>query len=310
MTLLLKVIKALLVTVFVFTSVPLFAEGELPSPSELQAKLLEILEQKSKEQKVIKQLSSGNFKKKKPLEKKPLEKKEIYIAEGYVPAEVEDVSKTYAQTTVDSLFTQSIELRKTGRNDRSIELLYKVLSLDPSHHRARLILARELVVSEQYTQVESLLLPLLHKSNNDWRPWFLVGTAQLMSEELDLAAYSLDKALSEAGRYEAAVWVQRAVVEQQRNNPQNALQLLGVAADLDPDDPQIYINLAYAYEDSGDGESALAYYQRFLESPLGTEKNNALRKKVVQHLAQRRSHDSMNLQSNTSELVAESFLAN
>lgn len=297
MKLILEGIKAGVVMIVVFTSLPVLAESDVEKPNETQIKLLEALVQKSKQNKLIEQLSDNNFKKKELSQKnEALKEKQIYIAEGYVPNEIKDVSSVHAQTTVDHLFRQSGELRKAGKEEQSMELLYDVLSLDPSQHRARLILARELVVREQFAKVESLLLPLLHKTNTDWQPWFLAGTAQLMSGDLDLAAYSLDKALSEAGRYQAAVWVQRAIVEQQQNRPENALQLLSVAAELDPDDPQVYINMAYAYEDTGEGDNANAYYQRFLESPLGTVKNNALRQKVAQHLAEGRKIDSVTLQ--------------
>lgn len=289
--------KACLVIVAVCTSLPVFAASDTHAPNELEAKVLEVLVQKSKENKLIEQLSGNNFKKKESTEKsEALEKREIYIAEGYVPTELKDVSSVRVQSEVDQLYRQSVELRKAGHEEQSIELLYDVLRIDASQQRARLILARELVVREQFSKVENLLLPLLHKSNTDWQPWFLAGTAQLMSGDLDLAAYSLDKALSEAGRFQAAVWVQRAIVEQQQNRSENALQLLRVAAELAPDDPQVYINMAYAYEDSGEADNANAYYQRFLESPLGTVKNNALRQKVAKHLATNRKIDSVTLQ--------------
>lgn len=290
-------LKSCLVMITVFTGSAVFANSDAQIAGEPQDKLLEILKQRAEENKAIEKLSSNNFKKKESTEKsKKSEKKVVYIAEGYVPTEITDISKDHAQTRVDHLFYQSVELRKAGREEESIELLRRVISLDPSRHRARLILARELVAREEFAEVGGVLLPLLHKSNTDWRPWFLAGTAQLMTGDLDLAAYSLDKALSETGRSQAAVWVHRAIVEQQQNRPENALQLLNVAAELDPDDPQIYINMAYAYEDSGEGDNANVYYQRFLESPLGTEKNNALRQKVVKHLAESRQLDAMVVQ--------------
>lgn len=290
-------LKSCLVIFTVFTGSAVIANNDAQIAGEPQDKLLEILKQRAEENKAIENLSSNNFKKKESTEKsKKSEKKVVYIAEGYVPTEITDISKDHAQTRVDHLLYQSVELRKAGREEESIELLRRVISLDPSRHRARLILARELVAREEFAEVGGVLLPLLHKSNTDWRPWFLAGTAQLMTGDLDLAAYSLDKALSETGRSQAAVWVHRAIVEQQQNRPENALQLLNVAAELDPDDPQIYINMAYAYEDSGEGDNANAYYQRFLESPLGTEHNNALRQKVVKHLAESRQLDAMAVQ--------------
>ena len=273
----------------VISSTSLFAQDEKQSTGDIieqalrVAKALEAIDRKPEA--AISSIEKS--------EQQNKEKKEIYIAEGYVPHEPQDESQNLARNTVDELFNQAIELRDNGHNEKSIELLRGVIKLEPSFQRARLILARELVISEQYDSVERLLLPLLHKSNDDWAPWFLVGTAQLMLGELDLAAYSLDKSLSETGRYQAAVWVQRAVVEQQRNKPQNALQLLRVAAEIAPDDPQIDINLAYSYEALGEDESSAHHYQRFLESPLGTEKNNILRLRVVKHLAKRSQADAV-----------------
>lgn len=295
---LLKVLTVCLMPLSIFAWVPSAANGEVQEPKDLQSKVLKILQQKAEQKKVLEQLSKTAVQKKASVTKSEAkeEEEENYHAEGYVPSERVKSAMAADQSVVDKLFQQAQAYRQQGKGKQSQEHLSQIIDLDPSYSRARLLLARDLIVEERYVDVESLLLPLLHKSNTDWRPWFLAGTAQLMLDNLELATYSLDKALSEEGRYQAPVWIQRAIVEQQLNRPQAALRLLSTAAELDPEDPQIYINMAYAYEDIGDSDKAKAYYQRFLESPLGTARNNALRQHVAKHLAKGRQMSALRLQ--------------
>ncbi len=86
-----------------------------------------------------------------------------------------------------------------------------------------------------------------------------------MLGKLDQAAKSLDEALQrESSR--PALWVQRAVVEQERNSHRTALQLLAVAEQLEPGDPQVLLNTAYSTEVLNDRGKAIKFYRHFLSS--------------------------------------------
>ena len=106
-----------------------------------------------------------------------------------------------------------------------------------------------------------LLMPLSETAG--WEPAFWLGTAHLALGEHDAAADYLDASLRSNAEL-AHIWVQRAIVEQERNRPSSALSLLAVARQLAPDFPDTYINAGYAYETLDQPESARRAYRQFL----------------------------------------------
>jgi tetratricopeptide (TPR) repeat protein len=270
--------------VFIAPTISFSDEIVSPENNDIQTKVMaQALKLQESSQKSVKTNTSTELEKSKNSVVKV--KRKPYLMEGYVPSTYKKTPADKLGPKVEKLFRTSLHLQEAGKDKQAIVALQKLLKLDQAHKSARLILGRLVVINGQYATVESLLTPLLHKKNKDWQPWFWVGTAQLMSGELDLAAYSLDLALQNDGRFQSAVWVQRAVVEQEKNQSANALRYLHVASDLDADNEQVYINLAYAYEASGYSERANEYYQRFLEKPMGTVRNSDLRRTVIKHLA-------------------------
>jgi len=121
-----------------------------------------------------------------------------------------------------------------------------------------------------------------------WEVPFWLGTAYLLDGQLENAELMLDDALSRQSEV-AEVWVQRAVVAQERDQPQVALQLLEVAAQVDSSYALTYLNVGIAYESLGDGQNARGAYGRFLKlSAAGsnTSRVRRLRRDVLMRIAE------------------------
>mgnify|MGYP005726827151 CR=1 FL=1 len=139
----------------------------------------------------------------------------------------------------------------------------------PGHTAARLALARLYVVGGDAVGVLDVLEPVFTLAKPPWRAWFYRGTAHLLTGALAEAKEHLERALEDGSR-ESAVWVQLAVVEQRLDNHAGALQLLEIAASIEPDDAQVHLNRAYSHERLGHLESAKDAYRRYLTSQFGS----------------------------------------
>ncbi len=120
-----------------------------------------------------------------------------------------------------------------------------------------------------------------------WEVPFWLGTAYLLDGQLENAELMLDDALAMQSEV-AEIWVQRAVVAQQRQQPQVALQLLAVAAQVDEHYALTYLNVGIAYESLGDSQNARGAYGRFLKlSAAGdaTSRVRRLRRDVLGRIA-------------------------
>lgn len=116
-----------------------------------------------------------------------------------------------------------------------------------------------------------------------WEAWFWLGTAELAQGHTAEA----ETALENAGAINpgaADIWVQRAVVAQERGNHAEAIRLLSKARELSPNSPQIYLNLGYSSDALGQADKAAESYRRFLALTAGNSTYLAQRKPVIQRL--------------------------
>lgn len=131
------------------------------------------------------------------------------------------------------------------------------------------------------------LLENFQGGEDRWEVPFWLGTAHLLDGNFDDAALFLDDALALESEL-ADLWVQRAVVAQERGRPQVALQFLEVAVQVDASSPLAYLNAAVAYESLGDTENARGAYGRFLRLAAeggGTNRLRRLRRDVLDRIA-------------------------
>ena len=190
----------------------------------------------------------------------------------------------YSAVTEDRLAA----IIKAENNGRMLEALSQARS---HYHKnqddvmAQLTYGRLLVKNGKATAAIDVLKPLASKHSDDWRPWFWLGSAQLMEEQLDVAAWSMDEALAREGG-NVSLWVQRAVVEQELGNFQMAANMLQVADSIEPQHPDVLVNYAYALEQLGDTDKAIAVYRNFLIVSVSNNQAGRMRSHVVTRLAQ------------------------
>lgn len=117
----------------------------------------------------------------------------------------------------------------------------------------------------------------LNPEADGWEGLFWLGSAYLLAGQLDDAAATLDEALAmEGGRPE--IWVQRAVVEQERGRHAVSLQFLEVAIQVDAGYALAYLNAAFAWESAGQADQARRAYGQFLRQSTGESGSNRVRR--------------------------------
>ncbi len=209
-------------------------------------------------------------------------------AVGYVPEEAiaklnESHKGSVFEKIINQLYKQAYIKENTGASTEALNLLTEALEINPQHDQVRLAKGRILIKTQQYDAAIETLLPLCTEYNNQWQPWYWMGTAQLMKGKLSEAETALDHALAREGT-QATLWLARALIEQERGDHHSALQLLTIANDLAPKNPKILLNMAYSSEVVGDEGSALRAYRKFLTEAHQHTDTYKLRDTVLSHL--------------------------
>ena len=140
-----------------------------------------------------------------------------------------------------------------------------------------------LVRAGRYPEALLLLRPLAEETDASWQTLFWAGTAALGTGNLVLAENWLNRALAkESGN--ATLWLQRALVEEERGEAVAALHFLNTARKLAPDHIQVILNYAYVMDALDRREEAVAQYSRFLLLTADHPGYTALRLKIVQRI--------------------------
>jgi len=187
------------------------------------------------------------------------------------------------QQNTGSILAAALKAENTGNLITAISLLKPVYQHLPDNALVRLNYARVLIENGEANKAIAVVQPLVNKNSQDWRPWFWLGSAQLMSGDLENAAESLDAALDREGKV-MAIWVQRAIVAQQRGKTKAALSLLQVAYGIEPKNADVVLNYAYTLEQAGQLKKALNAYQLFLQMTAAKPHYGTLRRQILQRL--------------------------
>jgi len=147
----------------------------------------------------------------------------------------------------------------------------------------RLRHAQQLIQTGNYEEAVSLLSPLFHEPPIKWQPWFWMGTALLGQEDLEQADQFFLNGIARNDKV-PQLWIQRALVAQQRGNYQLAIHELRQAESLETDLPHIHLNMGYAYEHLGNDRLANQYYGKFLKLSEGQPAFFSTRKKLYARL--------------------------
>ncbi len=152
---------------------------------------------------------------------------------------------------------------------------------------SRALEIRSQLKAEAYTDVAKNALQLTRDFPDRWESWFWLGTAQLAQGQLDEADAALERA-SKLNPKVSQVWVQRAVVAQERGDHAAAVRLLIEARNLSPRSPQIYLNLGYSYDALGSTAEAEKNYQNFLALTDGDAAYLLQRNLVIERLERKK----------------------
>ncbi len=148
---------------------------------------------------------------------------------------------------------------------------------------ATLIQAKYLIKKRRYQHAVTILKPLFVNPPDTWEPWFWLGTAQLGLEQFEEAEESFLEGLSRNAAI-PHLWVQRALVSQQRGQYGEAVEALRQAEMIAPNLPEVQLNLAYSLEVQGEMKSAVEHYHAFLAMTEGQTSYQPARKKVLDRI--------------------------
>jgi len=171
-----------------------------------------------------------------------------------------------------------------ARSETRIPAVPTAVSLQASS-ADRLIRGQQFIRTGKYDDAVALLSPLFHDPPVNWQPWFWMGTALLGKGETEQADQFFLSGLARNDKI-PELWIQRALVAQQRGDYQLAIHELRQAESLKADLPHIPLNLGYAYEQLGNHQLANQYYGKFLQLSEGKENFFPIRKKLFSRLTQ------------------------
>ncbi len=149
--------------------------------------------------------------------------------------------------------------------------------------KQRLVKARLLIERQSHAKAINVLKPLFATPPTSWEPWFWMGTAYFGNGELDKAEDALMEGLVRDDTV-PHLWVQRAVIAQQRGQYRKAMDALRQAELLDPDLPEVQLNLAYNFEHHGNPKLARRHYREFLSLTEGKPTYHDVRRKVLERV--------------------------
>ncbi len=204
-----------------------------------------------------------------------LSEEEIIQTEEVVKPSTTSSHSTARPITLAALKAQ----QKTNKHDA-----VPLAPLQPSP-ASRLNHAQELIRAGEYEDAASLLSPLFRKPPVKWQPWYWMGTALLGKGEIKEADQFFLSGLARNDKI-PQLWIQRALVAQQRGDFQLAIHELRQAESLAADLPHIHLNMGYAYEQLGNVRMANQYYKKFLKLSENQPSFFSTRKKLFARLTQ------------------------
>ena len=204
---------------------------------------------------------------------------EFIQAEEFIRPDQSVTDSSHMTTTLAAM-----KARRESMNDKGPTT---ALQPSPTH---RLHHAQELIRQGKYEDGVSLLSPLFHDPPVKWQPWFWMGTALLGKGETEQADQFFLSGLARNDKI-PQLWIQRALVAQQRGDYQLAIHELRQAESLEADLPHIHLNLGYAYEQLGNDRLANQYYGKFLKMSEDQPAFFSTRKKLFARLTKQTSSE-------------------
>jgi Tfp pilus assembly protein PilF len=212
-----------------------------------------------------------------PVERTP---EPLPALKAFVPAPAPVATKPESS----ELLASARRAEEVGQMEEAQRLLSKLLAQHPADEEGRLMMARLLVQKGAYADAAALLQPMLQTGPGRWEASFWLGTAQLGQGNLALAENYLNQALAVESNA-PQIWVQLAIVAQQRGNHTQALQLLGEAKRLNAQMPEVHLNIAFSQDSLGNISTAVYAYRMFLKLTEGKSLYVDQRREVLMRMA-------------------------
>ncbi len=188
-------------------------------------------------------------------------------------------SDTALDEEVEKLYRQAYQEQLKGSYNVAIRTYHKIIKKKPKYERARISLAQVLAIKGDYAGILSTLTPLTDNNDSHWSVWYWMGVAFMKQGAYQLSIQATEEALSRNVE-NADLWLLRALIEQETDDHQSALQLLSAADQLSPNHPNILLNKAISNEAIGQTNLALINYSKYLKLVQGTT-NRALPNNIV-----------------------------
>ncbi len=143
--------------------------------------------------------------------------------------------------------------------------------------------ARQLINIGSYSEAIDILKPIIDRQEETWDTYLLMGAAYLGLGEPDHAETYSEMGLAMNGKV-PQLWLQCAIVEQQRGKHEAALRILNEAEKLAPDIPEVQLNIGYSYDAIGNQRFSVRAYNSFLKLTEGNPAYMMVRYKVLERL--------------------------
>ncbi len=143
--------------------------------------------------------------------------------------------------------------------------------------------ARHLINIGSYAEAIDILKPIIDRQEEIWDTYLLMGAAYIGLGELDHAEMYSEMGLAVNGNI-PQLWLQCAIVEQQRGKHEAALRILNEAEKLAPDIPEVQLNIGYSHDAIGNQKLSVKAYKTFLKLTEGKPAYMMVRYKVLERL--------------------------
>ncbi len=162
------------------------------------------------------------------------------------------------KSTQDFIHKRVIALFQNESHPKKTNNIIKKMS-----HEERLRIGKELVLDGEYKKSIKILRPVLFNKKENWEILFWIGSAKLGLGLYNEADDYFKKALTLNLKI-PQLWIQRAIIAQEKNEHRRALTFLQKAQALAPNSPEILLNIAYSNDALGDQNGAVFAYRDFL----------------------------------------------
>lgn len=166
---------------------------------------------------------------------------------------------------IERLFQKALQYHRRDRLNLAIALYQEVLKIDHGYEKASFNLVAAYLQIKAYAKAYPVAMDLYHRQPNNQQVILNLAIAQIGCERFQEAISLLNKAesLPNAALYEIAF--HKAVAYGRLNQLQDALTWYKRAEAMHPDDPELLFNLALAYDQQRQYDTAIEYYLQYME---------------------------------------------